>query len=394
MTTMLYTMPPSTCPCFHLPSTYPCFPHLPLLPTATHREAEGRHPRSPLPPIAPRSPRRIVKLMAMLEMVTSIGAHAAPALLGDTSTSDGVAVIGMQSWYHPHFLGERLGSDLSMAKMMDSAVRWPQCLSHPSAGPDRQRSDFFADLNRCTIFDVVAAKIRAPPEPRGGAGPRGGACGGSWGGPRAGGAGSTHTQLASPLASPAAVAHNFADEQGQDERRLRGRHPPQEDDDEEGSEGEGRATHGLRGWPIVTYSHFLPHPSLHRGYTMLEHIEGSFALREQLGQMHTAAGTAAAPGNGASPPPHVHVFGHTHFSIDRIIDGVRYVQHPLGNPHERRNGWQIQTSESRPFAKVWSNPNPCRTHSGASAAISRTKRGGGGAQQLPQQDDDLFCNLF
>ena len=36
-----------------------------------------------------------------------------------------------------------------------------------------------------------------------------------------------------------------------------------------------------------------------------------------------------------------HVFGHTHFSIDKKLDGVRYVQHPLGNQHERTNGWQI-----------------------------------------------------
>ena len=62
--------------------------------------------------------------MAMLEMVHSIGAHAAPALLGDAATSDGVAIVGMHSWYHPHFLGERIGSDLSTATMMDSAVRW------------------------------------------------------------------------------------------------------------------------------------------------------------------------------------------------------------------------------------------------------------------------------
>ena len=52
---------------------------------------------------------------------------------------------------------------------------------------------------------------------------------------------------------------------------------------------------------------------------------------------------------------HTHVFGHTHFSIDVVIDGVRFVQHPLGNPPERANGWQISTSHGNPFALVWAS---------------------------------------
>jgi hypothetical protein len=99
----------------------------------------------------------------------------------------------------------------------------------------------------------------------------------------------------------------------------------------------------LRGLPIVSFSHFLPHPGLHRGYRWLSHFEGSHTLGAQLGQLHKSNDGAAC----------THVFGHTHFSIDTSIDGVRYVQHPLGNPHERKNGWQIHTSEHSPLAKVW-----------------------------------------
>ena len=30
----------------------------------------------------------------------------------------------------------------------------------------------------------------------------------------------------------------------------------------------------------------------------------------------------------------LHVFGHTHIPCDRVVDGVRYVQQPLGYPGE------------------------------------------------------------
>ena len=32
----------------------------------------------------------------------------------------------------------------------------------------------------------------------------------------------------------------------------------------------------------------------------------------------------------------MHVFGHTHINHDKILNGVRYVQHPLKYPDERQ----------------------------------------------------------
>lgn len=103
----------------------------------------------------------------------------------------------------------------------------------------------------------------------------------------------------------------------------------------------------LSGKSVVTFSHFLPERELHRGYRMLQHFEGSHALGRQLQTLYAAAGAHSSC---------THVFGHTHFSIDVHLRGVRYVQQPIGNPHERRNGWQIRGSDSAPFRAVHSAP--------------------------------------
>ena len=103
----------------------------------------------------------------------------------------------------------------------------------------------------------------------------------------------------------------------------------------------------LRGWPVISFSHFLPHPALHRGYAWLQHFEGSHPLGDQVAALHA---------DGASG---VHVFGHTHFSMDRTVNGIRYIQQPLGNPHERQNGWQIHIGDfarrTGALAVAWSS---------------------------------------
>ena len=98
---------------------------------------------------------------------------------------------------------------------------------------------------------------------------------------------------------------------------------------------------------IITYSHFLPHPKLHRGPIFLGEIEGSADLGAQVDSLK----------------PDVHVFGHTHWDIDSRIGGVHYVQKPLGYPKERahREDRRIKIStdcytnwaESPPLAMVW-----------------------------------------
>ena len=71
---------------------------------------------------------------------------------------------------------------------------------------------------------------------------------------------------------------------------------------------------------LITFSHFLSSPRLHRGALLLGDIEGSALLGETIEQLR----------------PAVHVFGHTHWQVDTTVRGTRYIQHPLANPRERK----------------------------------------------------------
>jgi len=76
---------------------------------------------------------------------------------------------------------------------------------------------------------------------------------------------------------------------------------------------------------IVSFSHFLPRPELlpdarHLHFKGLPGVAGSARIEHQLRCL------------GAR----VHVFGHSHIRRDVEIDQVRYVQHSLGYPRERR----------------------------------------------------------
>ena len=76
---------------------------------------------------------------------------------------------------------------------------------------------------------------------------------------------------------------------------------------------------------IISFSHFLPRPELlpdpaYLRFRGLLRVAGSAAIERQV----RALGAA------------VHVFGHSHIRRDLVLDQVRYVQHSLGYPRERR----------------------------------------------------------
>lgn len=94
-------------------------------------------------------------------------------------------------------------------------------------------------------------------------------------------------------------------------------------------EAQTAAAGGVRP-PVFSFSHFLPRQELLPEkrmlfYPNLAKASGSDQVEMRIRRLR----------------PLAHVFGHTHFTWDAEIDGVRYVQWPLGYPHEhkhRRNG--------------------------------------------------------
>ncbi len=72
----------------------------------------------------------------------------------------------------------------------------------------------------------------------------------------------------------------------------------------------------------VTFSHFIPRDELFFGWPALREVMGSRRIDEVLRKLS----------------PAVHVFGHSHMDVDRVHQGVRYVQHHLGSePYHRTN---------------------------------------------------------
>jgi predicted phosphodiesterase len=76
--------------------------------------------------------------------------------------------------------------------------------------------------------------------------------------------------------------------------------------------------------PVISFSHFLPRRDLLPGverlrFKGLPKVSGCAGLDRQIRSLKAR----------------IHVFGHSHISCDRVIDGIRYVQNPLRYPRER-----------------------------------------------------------
>ena len=76
--------------------------------------------------------------------------------------------------------------------------------------------------------------------------------------------------------------------------------------------------------PVVTFSHFIPRsdlfpPKEYLRFDWLESVSLCAALDSQIRTLKS----------------HTHVCGHTHTTLDRVIDGVRYVQNAVRYPRER-----------------------------------------------------------
>ena len=76
---------------------------------------------------------------------------------------------------------------------------------------------------------------------------------------------------------------------------------------------------------VVSFSHFLPRRELlpdvdYLRFKGLPKVAGCHSIEGQIRKLGAA----------------IHVFGHSHIRRDLVLDGVRYVQHGLGYPRERR----------------------------------------------------------
>ena len=71
---------------------------------------------------------------------------------------------------------------------------------------------------------------------------------------------------------------------------------------------------------VITFSHFLPRHDCYTGWSHLDKVMACPRIDDQLRAMNS----------------HLHLCGHSHIAFDLLKDGVRYVQAPLGYPHERR----------------------------------------------------------
>lgn len=82
---------------------------------------------------------------------------------------------------------------------------------------------------------------------------------------------------------------------------------------------------------VITFSHFVPRQDLCPEkrmllYPNLPKIIGSDFLERRIRSIHGAKGSDTS----------CHVFGHTHFGWDALLDGIRYTQAPLAYPRERK----------------------------------------------------------
>jgi 3',5'-cyclic AMP phosphodiesterase CpdA len=76
--------------------------------------------------------------------------------------------------------------------------------------------------------------------------------------------------------------------------------------------------------PVISFSHFLPRIELlpskdYLRFKGLPKVAGCEMLERQIRELKSVT----------------HLFGHSHINLDRVIDGVRYVQNALSYPRER-----------------------------------------------------------
>jgi len=114
---------------------------------------------------------------------------------------------------------------------------------------------------------------------------------------------------------------------------------------------------------IITFSHFVPRQECYPGRLQLAGVMGCREIEEQVRECKAEC----------------HVFGHSHIAVDRHLDGVRYVQHPLGYPNDYHRKtkpmriWADATALMQAIKKV-SSMMSCISMEGSDASDVPTRR--------------------
>jgi len=113
--------------------------------------------------------------------------------------------------------------------------------------------------------------------------------------------------------------------------------------------------------PVISFSHFLPRKEL-----MFSSPEEDEAMGGPVQDVHPGfnfsrvAGCAGLDEQIRRLGSTIHVYGHQHRHRNRVIDGVRYISHCLGYPHERTNG-QIRNLGGGPVL-IWDSLSAVATN--------------------------------
>jgi predicted phosphodiesterase len=89
----------------------------------------------------------------------------------------------------------------------------------------------------------------------------------------------------------------------------------------------------------ITFSHFLPRREvMFKGEMVYDYERMKKYDRFPQFNFSGFAGSLKIDRFIRSIGTNIHVYGHQHINRDKMVDGVRYVAHHLGYPHERRSG--------------------------------------------------------
>lgn len=271
----------------------------------------------PIPGRQPSTTTSLDRLKEVHILCQQMGVHVAPLWIECPGEARDVLCVPLNSWYHGEWDCEAdlPGEDEELVRMFQqmwsdySLCKWPSDLRNGS----RALAERFALMNEPTLSALVR---HLPPPPAAGRPPPA---------RRLDKAETYALYGETPFSTSAWTsvdADTFFTRRAADMFATA----------EAPGAATGAASAGKQRPYVISLSHMVPRqelipekrmllqPSLHK-------VCGSEPLMRQIRQLM----------------PDAHVFGHTHLNMDNTLDGVRYVQWPLGTPREQRGQTRVSS---------------------------------------------------